>query len=51
MNKIEQLFANNLSWAQRMKEENSTYLKNLQITKLPIIFGLAALIVVFLQKN
>ena len=29
MDKIKQLFANNYSWAQRMKEENSTYFKEL----------------------
>lgn len=29
MDKIKQLFANNFSWAQRMKEENSTYFKEL----------------------
>lgn len=29
MKKIEQLFANNYSWALRMKEENSSYFKEL----------------------
>ena len=29
MDKIKQLFANNYSWAQRMKEENSTYFREL----------------------
>ena len=51
MDKIKQLFANNYSWAQRMKEENSTYFKELADHQHLIIFGLAALIVVFLLKN
>lgn len=49
MDKIKQLFANNYSYA-RMKEENSTYFKELRSPNTSY-FGLAALIAVFRLKN